>query len=343
MEKTEHSTKEISQNGNHHDMPGLALVNGHPKNDAVAEVLVSIRKNLRLLLAAGLTAFVISFLCFHFFHIKHYSRVTFLVDDSDPSEISFSEPERLILSQVNALSNKRMQMFIYSDEMARRLDEQIEIGKHYGLLKDDNSYYDRIINKLQQHVEFSQGDNGMRIEAGDRDKYYAPLLANTIYENLVKMNRDIAFNLLKYKLGIYQVNVEQFENEKKMEIERFMYAINKLPEVNQSSQRDADYMYFLKRDLSEMFIQYSNTSSELHKNQLIYKLTTGAIRDTTIQNMFIIRKAYPSSLQNAYVRAGIFSSGIAVCIMTYTFLIIYLSSRYKNYLRIFTARKLPPV
>jgi hypothetical protein len=305
-------------------------------------VLLIIRQYWRRLLISALLAFTGTLLILHFFHIRYYSRVTFISETAIPEQVSYTEPERLVLTQMSTL-NRRMQQFIYSDEMIKRLDAQIRIGEHFGFSPDDESYNDKIASRLEKNVVFSKHDNIATIEVGDKDKYFAPLLANTIYYNLDQMNKEIVYNIIRYKLNLYAIDMTQYDERKKADAEEFQKVLNGLMPSENSGKRMPDNIYDMKQDLSNLFIQYTNNNNELIKNEMIYKITSNAAADTTLKSMYLLRKAGTSSLTNAYLLAILYSAGVSLCVSAYLFFAIYLSGRFRNYLGILYRKDLPVI
>jgi|GEM_PF-3122190 len=336
-------TRDILQNGNGSGHEPVPSANGASmKYDTAVEVLLIIRQYWRRMLISALLAFAVCFLALHFFHIRYYSRVTFITETAMPEGVSYTEPEMLILTQMNTL-NRRMQQFIYSDDMVKRLDAQIQIGKHYGFSPDDESYYDKIASRLEHNVTFSKNNIIATIEAGDKDKHFAPLLANTIYSNLEKMNKEIVYNVIRYKLSLYTINMEQYNARKMSDAQEFQRVLNGLLPEGNSGVRKPENIYDLKQDLSNLFIEYSNNNNELLKNEMIYKITSNAAADTTLKSMYLLRKAGTSSLTNAYLLALLYSTGVSVCIGAYVFFAIYFSGKFRNYLGILYRKELPAI
>lgn len=318
------------------------LTNGTLKYDSMVEALLLIRKNARRLLVIGLITFVSVFLFFCFYTNEHYSSVVFIMDDSDPEAVSTSETERLVLSQMNSFNKNRLFLLVYSDAMIKHLDHELKIGEHYNILKNNPGYENELSEKLREHVTFKKNDfNSVVMEVRDEDRYFAPKLANTIYQYLVELNRATVLENLRYKLSIYEKNISNFTEINNKDVDMMMHSLNNWPEFGNVATKNNENMFYLRRDLTTLFLNYSNSAKELKNNELIYSLTSNVMRDTSLQSLFLISKAYPDALSKKYMKIAGISFGLAIFAIIYCISSIYLYKKYKLYFHILYKKKLP--
>lgn len=90
------------------------------------------------------------------FYVKPSSSVVFLIDDSDPKDGSATDLEKMILTQLSTLNKNRLFFFIYSDQMARLLNKQINMATHYGLDANKPDLEAELIEILKSHVSYSR-------------------------------------------------------------------------------------------------------------------------------------------------------------------------------------------
>lgn len=92
------------------------------RSDLAVEIILMIKRNKKLLFFTGLFSFFLTLVILRIFYIQYESSVTFYIDDSIQPENTASEPEQYVLSQLNSISKNRMNLLLYSDEMAERLE-----------------------------------------------------------------------------------------------------------------------------------------------------------------------------------------------------------------------------
>ena len=301
------------------------MISEKKQNDIVLELLVMIYRKRSRLLVLGVLILLASFLVFKLFVIKHSSTVTFLIDNSEPSEIAVSETEKFAMSQLHELSNNRMYLILFSDEMAERLDENINLGLHYGLNKNEPNYINHILSQMRSNIGIEKGTmNTVKITVNDDNQDYAATFANSLYSNLVEINKKIVRSNLNYKKETYKLDIAHLDTQNKKDMEVFMRELNKLQTTNKSIHENADEMFLLRRDLLNLFTQYNSSSTELKKSALNLQLASATLNDTTLQNLYLVNKAYPQTNTGAYVRASLLSLGIAlVCVFYYSLSLLY--------------------
>lgn len=155
------------------------------------------------------------------------------------------------------------------------------------------------------------------------------------------MNMERVHKNLRYKLSVYNTNIRKFETQKENDINRFIQTLSAVDKLNSPDLSKSNELVFLKRDLSNLFTEYKNSSELLNKNELIYQLTSDVIRDSTIQSLFLLNKAFPSSLKSKYGWALGWSFAVSVFSVIYLLFSIYLYSKYKPYLQLFFKRDKP--
>jgi capsular polysaccharide biosynthesis protein len=296
-----------------------------PKDTLLELILLIYRKRIKML-TIGIVIFLISFLVFKLFYIKYTSTVTFLIDNSNPSAIATSEAEEFALSQLNELSNNRMYLVLFSDEMARRLNENIKLGKHYGLHESDPDYISKTLSVMHSNIDIEKGNsNTVKITVKDDDKEFAADFANSLYTNLVEINNKIVRSNLDYKKETYRLNIDQLDTKNKEDVEKFLSELNKLQAANKSISEKTDELFLLRRDLLDLFAQYNLSSTELKKSALKYQVTSAALNDTTLQNLYLLNRAAPRDNTGAYVRASFWSLGIALaCVFYYSLSLLFI-------------------
>jgi len=303
------------------------------KDTLLELILLLYRMRIRIL-AVGVGIFLISFLIIKLFYIKYTSTVTFLIDNSNPVTIAASETEEFALSQLNELSNNRMYLILFSDEMARRLNENIKLGKHYSFNENDPDYISKILSDMHSNIDIEKGNsNTIKITVKDDNKEFAAIFANSIYTNLVAINTAIIRSNLNYKKETYRLDIDQLDSKNKEDMEKFMGELNKLGTTNKSINEKTDEMFLLKRDLFGLFTQYNFSSQELKKAALKYQVTSAALNDTMLQNLYLVNKASPQNNTGAYVRASFWSLGIALACVFYYGLSLLFFQRIKNSFR----------
>src|SRR5258705_4188331 len=125
-----------------------------PKDTFLELILLLYRMRIRML-TVGIGIFLISFLIIKLLYIKYTATVTFLIDNSNPVAIATSETEEFALSQLNELSNNRMYLILFSDEMAKRLNENIKLGKHYGFNENDRVYISKTLSAMHRNIRIA--------------------------------------------------------------------------------------------------------------------------------------------------------------------------------------------
>ncbi len=179
---------------------------------------------------------------------------------------------------------------------------------------------------MHSHVEIEKGiSNTVNITVQDDNKEFAAAFANSLYVNLVETNKKIVCSNLNYKKEAYRLDIDHLDTQNKKDVEVFLTELNKLQTTNKSIRENTDEMFLLKRDLFNLFTQYNFSSTELKKSALKFQIVSSALNDTTLQNLYLINRAYPGNNTAAYVRASFWSMGIALaCIFYYSFSLFFI-------------------
>jgi hypothetical protein len=306
--------------------------------DTFLELVLLIYQMRARLVVIGIAIFLISFLTFKLFYIKYTSSVIFFIDNSEPSEIAASETEQFAMSQLRELSNNRMYLILFSDEMAKRLDEHIRIGAHYGFNKNDTNYIGTILSQMHGSVEIEKGvSNTVKITTRDSNKEFAAAFANSLYSNMVEINKKIIHSNLNYKKETYRLDMDQLDAKNKEDVEKFLGELNKLQATNKSINEKTDDIFLLRRDLLGLFTQYNFSSTELKKAALKYQITSATLNDTTLQNLYLVNWASPQNNTGAYARASFWSLGITVsCIFYYSLSLLFIKRIKTSFLELIT-------
>jgi len=302
--------------------------------DTFLELILLLYRMRTRMLTVGIGIFLISFLIIKLLYIKHTATVTFLIDNSNPVAIATSETEEFALSQLNELSNNRMYLVLFSDEMARRLNENIKLGKHYGFNESEPDFISKTLSAMHGNIDIEKGNsNTVKITVKDDNKEFAANFANAIYTNLVGINTAIMRSNLNYKKETYRLDIDQLDSKNKEDMEKFLEELNKLGTTNKSINEKTDEMFLLKRDLFGLFTQYNFSSQELKKAALKYQINSAALNDTMLQNLYLVNRASPQNNTGAYVRASFWSFGIALACIFYYGLSLLFFQRIKNSFR----------
>ncbi len=304
-------------------------------NEFTEELLLLARKNRFRALAIGIITFIICIVLFKLYVVEFKSELSFIIDESNPVEISTSETERVVLAQLNSLTKNRMFLLMFSDEMAKRLDNGIQIGKHYGYDRKDKYFYRDILAKMRKKINFSKQEfSTVTIQVSDYNMEYAASIANAIFENLKEINRETVNANLRYKMGIYNSNINKLELKNSKDMETFTGALSKLEDVSTSRNLTQNDILFMKSDLLKVFSQYNNSSLDLKKEILMYQITSDVSKDSTLQNMYLLNKAYPQRRLKAYISSAIYSLGVSLVVAVYYIVMLYFIHRNKHYIHL---------
>lgn len=299
--------------------------------DFTIEFLSMIYRMRKRLIVIAFAALLISLGIFKLFFIHHTSSVTFLIDNTDPAQVSASETEEFALNQLKELSNNRMVALLFSDEMVNRLEAEIEIGQHFHLDKNNPNFIRDALSMLQAKISITRGaSNTMKIEVTDGNMEFAALLANSVYNNLVQINRQVIINNLKYKKGVYNLNLNQWKSQTQQDAESFRHAVNQLQTKRKSSLEDPDEMYVIKRDLLNLFAQFDKSTFEQARFDSKYQYTSSALSDSTLQRLFLINRAYPQENYLSYVSSFFWSVCIGICAAIYYSIMVFLLQKAKH-------------
>jgi hypothetical protein len=296
-----------------------------------AFLIYAFQKRYRLLLMA-LLVFAVSFALFKVFYIKHTSVVTFLIDDTNPQLIASSEAEQFVLSHLIAMGTSRLQLLLFSDEMAKRLDKSILLGTHYQLNKNDSNYIRDMLAQMHSCIKIIKGNfNATKIEVTDRNKEFAATMANSLFDNLVDMNRQTVYKNLMYKKEIYNLDFSQLQQKNNSDYENLVKALQELRANYNSAGKNYEDMPYSTRDLITLLSDYRTSSDDLKKSFLKLQMTSVAVNDTSLQTMFLINRAYPQENLNEYVYSAVWSLGLAVAGALYYCFSVFFMAHYKSY------------
>lgn len=319
-----HLEKEFSPGGN-----------GYQKQDPVLSKLFFFRSHFRKLLLIGLLASCISFFFMAVFYVKPSSSVVFLIDDSDPKDGSATDLEKMILTQLSTLNKNRLFFFIYSDQMARLLNKQINMATHYGLDANKPDLEAELIEILKSHVSYSRDAlSRVTLEVRDNDKNYAALLANTIYKNLLEISKETIYRSLRYKLQLYGIKNQSLELKREQDMAQLIYTVNQLPLPASSMSRASESAYIVKQDIMKVFTEYNNTFKEQDKMDRLFQINSSILQDTSMQTLFLINRAYPKDLKRGYINSAFFSLGIGFIMMLYSFVVLMSYKKYQVYFQV---------
>jgi hypothetical protein len=331
-----------STNGFNHAEHGVHVNGQTLKYDGVVEILLLIRRNAFMVLMIGLAFFCMTFFVYNRYYNYYISTVAFLFDDSNPAEITTSDPERFVLAQMYAVGRNRMALLVFSDEMVSRLDNKLDLAKHYHVDRNNPYYKSELISRLRSKITIKRQDpNTVYIEVKDKDRVFPSQLANELYFTLVELNKEVVMKNIRYKLNIYENNIKLYKAKKNDDMTTFMEALNRLPGLNKSEYNNPDNFFYLKRDLTGMFINYSNSSMELKNNELIFSLTSDVMRDTSLQAIYLINKAYPNAKKESTFRVSSISFLVAMSAISYYLIMVFFFGKYKHYAQVLLKRKLP--
>lgn len=310
------------------------------KHDVTAEILLLARNKRFHILIIGLASFIISLVIFKLYVVKFKAYATFFINDLRTDNINGYDNEKEVYTQLNELSKDKMFLLIFSDEMARRLDDGIQVGEHYGLDKKSPYYYRDILNKLRKNVSLTKGAfNTASIEVTDYNMEYSAALANAVFDNLVLIKRAIIYRTLHYKMNLYNTNIEKLQVKNSLDLQGFKSELGKLQNAYSSSSKSPDELLFFKNELYKAFDVYTHSSLDLKKEMLLYQVTTDISNDSTLQNLYLVNKAYPQRRLMAYIFSAIYSLGVALLVSVYYIVSLYFYRRNKHYFDILFKRE----
>ncbi len=300
------------------------------------EYLLLVKSKRKLLLWTGSLVFMLSFVISIVFFTSYTSTISFVVDESKPENMAVSEPERFVLAQLTELNKNRLFYTLFSDLMAKRLDESIGLGRHHKIDPGSKNYLQSLVRIMMSQVEFQKSPlNVVYISIKDRDEKYAMLMANTIFMQLEGIHKDQVAGMLEYKQKHYLNNVQYYQAKKNLEIDTLIRVFNRLPLLKGSSSENTEEIIQIKRDINNKLIDlYSNQQSVIN-NRILYDYAKGTLNDSTIKTLFLINSAGISSRGFGWGSAFGFSLLITLAVQFYIILSIYAFRKYGHLLKLF--------